>query len=813
MARVSVSGGDARNLSVNMSFDNSTLVIINSTNPQTSDFLPCHDCNYYCNPCPTGFYDFLITPQLKAVNIGSTNTVINANSTTGRGTNGTGSNSLQVVLSDPYPPEITKFHYQYGCSGEQSPIRRGNLFYDACAWIEIVENLTGVRDTNLSVTFPDDSTFTSLNMTKYNESGNMSWWTLGFQGAVPLNLTGEYNMSFFIIDYGGANTTSNTTKNLNNTLNVTDAYTINFTNNHSVYNRGESLYFEAMDVNNYSVSSLNWTINVTINGTQNITNSTLNPYSYPIGPDKEGGISIELDINGNNNTGATRWDFSVSRTLYPYFISPSSGTEYTKSSTIYSNVSVRNERAETLGYASNLNLTCPNTLLPMSGGPPTYLDISGNCKAHSSAGISFSLTLSAADAFNNSGTGSVSLSTQSEGGGDPGNGGTSGPSGSGIGIAPVVNCSNLCSSWVDVACGLGNCTSEQIYQKRDCEVATGVCPADRCVYSDLCLEKLGFDFHLSEDEATIKQGEDFKVRVSANNTGNVKIMINISSESGCSVVFLQELLELEAGDSADIFMDIHVPLSQDMVECEANVTFLSGISRRTRGLKVNVVENELIRELDENEDRLAGLEAQIMDMLSSGVDVSGLQGLKASAAQMGQNARADIRNDDTASLLTDVKTMGNFIGEIEAAIPTLMILKFILDNKYILTGIIIVSILISYLATQVLIPSSRLGKEITNLTKKEKVLIQTRVNTEKQYFKRQIDEVTFHKILVSKQEEILRTRGLITTKRKERGILVTKGLSPGAILGWLASGPKRLVRRKKPRLEDKRETGRSMAKE
>ena len=87
------------------------------------------------------------------------------------------------------------------------------------------------------------------------------------------------------------------------------------------------------------------------------------------------------------------------------------------------------------------------------------------------------------------------------------------------------------------------------------------------------------------------------------------------------------------------------------------------------------------------------------------------------------------------------------------------------------------------------------------------------MSTEKQYFRRQIDEATFNKILVSKQEEILRTRGLISSKKNERSILVSKGLSPRAMLGWLASGPRSLLRRMKGRRKEKKDTSRSMAKE
>lgn len=772
-ASIKAMNGDLRNVSVNLSVENATLLEVTSLNPYTLDFVKSGESD----PVPWKVY---------TKNVGISNITVRANSTTGKGGCDSSSKNISVILEDPYPPEISEFHFQYGCSVEQSPITKANLYYDACAWVTIIENLTGVKGANLSVTFPDNSTYTGVSMSQHGVSGNISWWKLSFPDSLPLNMTGEYNASIMAFDYGGNNATSNETKNINNTVNVTNIYTINFTNNHTIYNRGENPTFETLDANNFSVAQVNWTINVTINGTQNITNSTENPFVYQIGESEEGLVSIELNVSGNNNSGSLRWDFNVSKTLYPDFVSPAAGAQYTPSTVIYSEARVLNERGEVLDYSCTVNLTCPYMYLLMGGGPPeNYLDTSGNCTAHSEYDRDFSLTANAWDDYNNSGTEQVSLKTSSKTG-DVGRR-TGGATGGVISPPPICNCTN----WENVACGAGGCPDVQMYQTRRCLPEN--CSSEyRCIDYLACREE-NFDFSLA-GEVTINQGEDHKIKIYVNNTGKIAILINITAESDCCYISLSEaMLHLSTGGFRDIFMTLHVTLNQSPEECPVNVNLASSVSRKTKGLKVIIAENDIMRNFREQQEKLAEIEKHILELSSSVIDISGLRGLKESAAQVMENVKADILRDDIGSFETDVTNLANLISAMEDSIPTLFVYKFMFDNMWYIMGIVVMSILITYLISQVLLPFSRLGKEVKVLTRKEKEFVQTRINTEKQYFRRQIDEKTFNTILVKKQEEILRTRGLITSKNKERSILIMTGLSPSALGHWLASGPKRLA--------------------
>ncbi len=111
-----------------------------------------------------------------------------------------------------------------------------------------------------------------------------------------------------------------------------------------------------------------------------------------------------------------------------------------------------------------------------------------------------------------------------------------------------------------------------------------------------------------------------------------------------------------------------------------------------------------------------------------------------------------------------------------------------------------------YLVPAVLIPLSKKEKELLDLKREEEALVISRVETEKQYFMRKIDEKTFNGIMIKKQDRILKVRGLIKENEKEKEKII-KSMSPAAMFTWFGRGiksiPKRLLKRKKKNNIDK----------
>jgi hypothetical protein len=783
--RVTATSGDLRDLSLVLGIENKSVINLTLGSWNLSE-----------DYIPNGFYE-TFKWNVSSFYADSTDTNVTVNSTTNKGLYGYGNWTFDVVSDPGEPPNMTFYWLQQeGVKTNSSNMFSGIKIY-AYAYDDI-----GMKGVKASISDPVGG---SVNGSF--EIVNSTFWEFEFgnnEEGVELNITGNYTIEVIAMDIGAQLKYSGIDNGSpqNYTLTVVDYYTLdleNFLNATPFFNRGEDLTVRAYDVNGLLVQNLSWSVNLTkYNQSMQELNDTGNSYEYQLNStDPLGNYSLSAFAEKNNNTDSDSWEFNVSNVLSPAFNQPPSNSVYTKGTVISTPVvEVLNRRGQTLEYVANVMLDCPNNDFQIDdhlNGKYLYYSVTDECRAHTSAGTTFYLYASVLDVFNNSGSGSLTLRTQSESGGDP-PGGNGGSPPSGGFIAPPPSSCN-CTGWVDVACGLSNCTGEQVYQTRTCEIPSTLCPESRCFYSETCLEKLGFDFSLSEEEATIAQGNDHKIKIRVNNTGNMKISINVSPESECCYLYLPDTLALEAGDSADIFMDMHVPLNQSTGDCEVNINLASGVNRNTKGLKLTIVENDFISTLIGHENRLGGVESEMAQLLASGIDVSSLNKMHDSAMHAVEMAMADIDRDDLDGLEMEVKNLGNLMWDIESSIAGLLIYKFLFDNVWYITGILVLSILIIYMVTQILLPFSRLGREIVALGKKEFELVQTRISTEKQYFKRQISEATFNKILIKKQEEILRSRGLLTAKKKERGVLIKTRISPRALGNWLVSGPKKVIHR------------------
>jgi hypothetical protein len=97
-------------------------------------------------------------------------------------------------------------------------------------------------------------------------------------------------------------------------------------------------------------------------------------------------------------------------------------------------------------------------------------------------------------------------------------------------------------------------------------------------------------------------------------------------------------------------------------------------------------------------------------------------------------------------------------------------------------------VLTTYTATQIVLPYHKLSQELKFLTEEEAALVQSRVDAEKQYFRRTINEQTFTNIMITKQEKVLKTRAMLKLKQEEKAGLVRSRLSPKALARWIKNG-------------------------
>jgi hypothetical protein len=128
------------------------------------------------------------------------------------------------------------------------------------------------------------------------------------------------------------------------------------------------------------------------------------------------------------------------------------------------------------------------------------------------------------------------------------------------------------------------------------------------------------------------------------------------------------------------------------------------------------------------------------------------------------------------------------VNSISSSFPSLELQKFFVENKWNISAAIMTTLITSYMATQIIYPYLKLGKEIKALVEEEQSLVKARIETEKQYFMRKIDEQTFSQIMIEKQGKILKLRADIKRKKEERSTLIKQRLHPLAMVRWMKSG-------------------------
>jgi parallel beta-helix repeat protein len=767
--------GDLRNVSINMTVANNSVLNVTTPITQSFDYIECYNCTLGGGGQLEKF-----NWSIKSIDVGDTYTLVRVNSTTGRGQSNESTRNVSVVLQDPWDPIISEFHFQYGCSSLQNSITNANLRYDACGWATLVDNITGIREANLSITFPDNTTYTEKVMIKHSSTGNTSHWKLSFATSLPLNLTGEYNTSLSIMDYGNNTVTSNATKNINNTINVTNVYRINITNNYSIYNRGENLTFVAMDINNNTVASINWSINVTINGSENITNSTSNPFPYWVRKDSDGAVSVDLNASGNGNEAVFAKAFTASNSLAPFFVSPTSGSSFPISSVIYSEAGVRNARNERIYYSLDVNLTCPGNkefVMPIDT-PGTYKYTNSLCGAPSSYSTAFTLSAYAWDSYNNSGTGQVSLTTGLSGGTDRNGGG----GGGGGAAPPVVSCN--CSAWKDSICGIGGCGPNELYQTREC-IPSGCNNESQCIAHPVCLLEKDFEFSLSEYNITIQQGLEHKIIIMANNTGEAPIRVNVTAMSECSIANTTDYLDLEVGAYSDVFMSMRIPLNQSEGDCPVTVKLVSVYNEKSKGLKILVRTNDNVIRAYANIDRLGEAEKAINTIAQSGIDVEALMEARDNTRNKMRAVLNSIEEDDLGVFLAEADELEDLVEGLESSVENSMLLSTLFSYRWFIIIGIFEFIFILYLMSQVFVPMAKINRALFKLKRQEKERVQKRKEIEKQYFMGKLAEGAFHKMLIGGQENLLGIRGQIIELENERAAIVKSKLSLRSLFNWL----------------------------
>jgi len=678
------------------------------------------------------------------------------------------SNSTNISFYSPYEINISDFWFSYG----GVIVNKTNLLSSLTIYANVSDALA-VSSVYVNLSYPDGSII-NLSMNGTNSSGYNLWnYTFGSQ----LNKNGTYSVNIIANNsYGITNVSDFKTFYVNNT------YSLNLSTNYSVYNRGENITVQVWDVNNNSVYDLNWTANLTKYNQTSTTSYNNTNYTYTIAnDDPEGNYSLYVNASKNNNTGNNSWNFNVSRTLYLVI---STTTALSPGNTLNISVNLYNARGELYNNTVDANITCPDGMhaLSFSSGHASYL-----CNAPNSYSTGFPITVNASDQYNNTGENSTTFTTtsapSSSGGGSSGGFATSKKE-------TIKNCTDgtqysQCSPKRPLYCYNGTLI-------RKCSI----CGCDNSDYgcqpdgSCALIKEEDFNFNLSAARLEIKQGEDKEITGVLENTGNTVLeLLSFFNASGdCCNISLPPSFELKEKEEKVFTISIHAPLFA-VVGDYPNTTISIGTNlfRKDKTIDIIVGQSPHYSSLSELENELTDIENKIQEVKKAGIDTSNLEAMVEKSKAFLQNANSSIASDQIDVLSASLANLISNNQLVESRLGGLRTQAFLLQNAWLIGLFVVMSFTTMYMVPQVLLPLNKKEKELSELKEEEETLVLSRVETEKQYFMRKIDENTFSKIMIGKQDRILKLRTQIRERESER-IQIIKSVSPLAMATWFVNG-------------------------
>jgi hypothetical protein len=686
------------------------------------------------------------------------------------------SNSTNITVLNPHEIQVGNFWFDY--LGTATNVT--NLFTNLTVYANVTDTLA-VSGVYVNFSYPNDA-IVNLSMSGDDTSAGWHLWNYTFNNSqFPLNATGTYTVRI---------TANNSNRIVNAssyflTFTVYSNYTLNLTSNYTTYMRGENITAQVWDVNDFPVYTLNWTANLTkYNQTTNTTSYTNADYTYTIADDDpEGNYTLSVNASKYNNTGNNTWYFNVSKNL---ILTLSTTTALYPGNTLNISVNLYNARGELYNNTVDANITCPDGMhaLSFSSGHAYY-----TCTAPTSYGTGFPIIVNASDQYNNTGENHTTFTTTSapsySGGGSSGGFATSKNE-------TVKNCTDKtpydqCSSKIPYYCSNG--TLIQKCSRCGCYNSSYSCqPSGSCTL----VREEDFNFNLSTTRLGIKQGEDKEITGVIENTGNtvLELLSFFNASEDCCNISLPPSFELKEKEEKVFTILIHAPLFA-VVRDYPNTTISIGTSlfRKDRTIDITVGQSPHYNSLSELENELADIENKIQEVKNSGIDTSSLEAMVEKSKALLQNANSSIASDQIDVLSASLASLTSNNQLVESRLGGLRNQAFLLQNAWLIGLFVVMSFTTMYMVPQVLLPLNKKEKELSELKEEEEALVISRVETEKQYFMRKIDENTFSQLMIGKQDKILKIRAQIRERESER-IQIIKSVSPLAMATWFANGIK-----------------------
>jgi len=698
--------------------------------------------------------------EVSVSNLGSTNVTLWINSTTPSAQqNASKIINVTIIPEDKDAPLIYGFGHVWNST---------NLMEANTIWVNANDS-TVIDEVLVEISYPSGE---KENLTAVRK--RKDFYELVF---INTSQTGNFSYRIFVIDI--ANNTNQTSPE---NFTVLDEFPyVSVT--HSPYNKGDEILFQVtvLDVRGIPVKDFNLTLILERNVTGNYTvvNGTADSGSYRVQPtdsppsDRDKAVratyTVYATVEKNKNKGSYKGIFEVSEELPTVIEYPPDNQYFQPGSAVPLQVSVKSERGEIVKTAS-VTAYCPRCSwqykkIEWDPELEKYYDPAAFIAPREET--SFSIFVYSFDVWKNMGTFAVVATTKP----------SAAPPAQAPPVGGVAPPACNCTEWKNVACGADVCNWDQLYQTRVC-VPAGCAEESRCIEHPACKERIDFEFRVSDSRIRVEQGKDGKSIGTLKNIGSKSIIVIPTVEKDCCSLLLPESFELKVNEEISFPISIHVPLNTSAGEYSINIKMYSSNLTKERGIVVVVEKNRLVSLVEEYKKIVDAVEKEVADYKRAGLDMSEVEGILAKVKEGLAIANSSIQADDLETLSKSMVEVENNINSINSKLLGLRIQKFLYENKWnILVGSIVVMFSV-YVSVEIIIPFYKLTKEVKELEFEKNSLINSRIETEKQFFLRKIDEKTFRNIISEKQSQLYKITASLNLKKEERRKLVVTRLSP-----------------------------------
>ncbi|NOR84644.1 hypothetical protein GQ473_00855, partial [archaeon] len=650
-----------------------------------------------------------------------TNITVIVNSTTINEIYNNKTQNFTVILSDDTIPSVNNISFNYNIT---------NLEGLLIVYANITDEETYIINATANITGPQNSFLKTITRSE-RTSDIESIWDIVLN-STNLNMTGTYYVNISAYDLGDNLDSSS----ILYTFNITDEYHF-VPIEYSTYNRGETVTITLLDINNNAVNNANWTVNLTKTG----ENKTVerdgriynDDYSYYVATnDTDGNYTLSIinaTKNGNyiNNTDI---EFNVSKNLKIVFNNTFKDEYFQDSylSTIKAWLyNVRNELLVLDNVYVYYNGENYSMIYNLPGGPYRLNDL----QAPSIASSIIPLKINVTDDNNNTGEVIKYIKTMDSLTNNPGGGGGSSISSTSPPYAP------------------------QYIIENKTLVAN-------------------FNYTINNIEREIEQGFSDTLIGTIANTGDLPLTVHTYVSESPINISLNDNFTLDINADESFPINIYTNLSIIPKKYEIDLFIYNEIYElnKKRTLIISVKPNPIIDVLNKlNRTDYGALTMHIDSLQSAGIDVISL---KQKAMQINLHITAGmtaIKNDNREMLEKSVTDATILLNSAQKEVMALNTLKFIYENRWTLTSMAVITLFLLYFIIYFVHPYIKIINRITKLRLSEKLIIDTRKATEKKYFMRQLNEMTFNKIMAQEEDKLLKIKSELAKLTKEEYFL------------------------------------------